>query len=357
MLYINDITQTLSIYIMGVIITMVVIGALYITVNVLWLRKRVVLPLKKIGDCMGSFAASSHGDDSGGNIEIFDPGIGTRDEIQSLSEQTVDMMNRLKENISEIKTITAEKERIGAELNVATRIQNDMMPVDFPKRDDFGLYASMTPAKEVGGDFYDFFFVDDDHLGLVIADVSGKGVPAALFMAITKTILRNATINTKRTPSKALELTNRIICETNGSGYFVTAWIGVLTLSTGDLIYVNAGHEYPALMHKDGDFTLIESENYPPLATLDEIEYTDSRMTLQAGDKLFLYTDGIPEAKAPDGSRFTLDRLLKLLNSMKKDSPEEIVKAVKREVDAFQPENDPFDDVTMLSIVWNGKDR
>lgn len=276
-----------------------------------------------------------------------------RNEITSLSEKTANMISEIKNHVDEIKDMSIKQEKINTELGVATKIQADMMPTEFPKHAGFDLYATMTPAKEVGGDFYDFFFIDDDHLGLVIADVSGKGVPAALFMAITKTVLRNSAIN-GRTPSKSLELTSNIMCQGNRSGFFVTAWLGILTLSTGELTYSNAGHEYPALMHEGKEYKLIEGDNMPPLATMENMEYFDETLTLQSGDRLFLYTDGVPEAKNSEAERFGIERMLETLNCSKNAGPEELLEKVKSEVDSFAGDNDPFDDVTMMSVVWKG---
>ena len=274
--------------------------------------------------------------------------IRTHDEIQALSESLLSLEYGVRDYIDNIKTMTAEKEHISAELNVAKKIQTEMLPTEFPESDRFDLYASMTPAKSVGGDFYDFFMLDDNRLALVMADVSGKGIPAALFMSITKTILKNCAEGA-HTPSKALEATNNIICDVNKSGYFVTAWLGILDLKTGDLIYANAGHEYPAVKC-GGQYELIVSENCPPLGTMEDMEYFDERLTLLKGDSIFLYTDGVPEAKNADGLRFGLDRMLRVLNLNADLSSEDLLKAMKKDIDEFAGDIDPFDDVTMMNV-------
>ncbi|MBR5090116.1 MAG: SpoIIE family protein phosphatase [Ruminiclostridium sp.] len=293
------------------------------------------------------------GEITGGNLD-HRAKIKDNDEIGDLAESFNEMASSLKEHIDTITQVTAVKERMTAELKVATKIQADMLPKNFPKRDDIELFASMTPAREMGGDFYDFFMIDDDRMGLVIADVSGKGVPAAMFMIVARTLIKiHTTIPGK--PSQMLWDINNTLCADNPSGLFITAWFGILTLSTGELISSNAGHEYPALMHEDGDYELLEGENMPPLATVENIEYTDEIITLRKGDKLFLYTDGVPEAKSMDGKRFGLDNLLDVLNSNRSAGPEELLDSIKREVDAFNGDKDPFDDVTMMSVVWKGE--
>ena len=173
----------------------------------------------------------------------------TNDEIEVLAEAFASLSERTRNYIVQITKITAEKERIGAELELATKIQADMLPnifPAFPERPEFDIYASMTPAKEVGGDFYDFFLIDDDHLGLVMADVSGKGVPAALFMMMSKILVNNFAMM-GGSPAKVLEQTNAQICQNNDEEMFVTVWFGILEISTGKVTAANAGHEYPIL--------------------------------------------------------------------------------------------------------------
>ena len=292
------------------------------------------------------------GEISGGDLnhraEVYD-----NDEIGDLAESFNEMASSLKEHIETITQVTADKERITAELDIATKMQADMLPKNFPKRSDLELFATMTPAREMGGDFYDFFMIDDDHLGLVMADVSGKGVPAAMFMIVAKTLIKIRT-TAPGTPAQMLWDINNTLCADNPSALFVTAWFGILTLSTGELISANAGHEYPALMHEGGDYELLISENMPPLASAENIEYYDEKMTLQKGDRLFLYTDGVPEAKNGSAERFGRERMLEMLNRNKNAAPDELLEKVKSEVDSFTGDNAPFDDITMMSVVRKG---
>lgn len=245
-------------------------------------------------------------------------------------------------------------ELMAAELGVATMIQSDMLPKDFPNNDKIELFAAMTSAREVGGDFYDFFFINDDHLAIVMADVSGKGIPAALFCVVAKTIIRDK-VMLGGSPADILFDVNNILCKNNSAEFFITVWLGILDLKTGVVEYANAGHEYPIVGVKGSSVSIIERENCPPLAITEDMEYTAETLKLGKGDNLLLYTDGVPEAKAPDGTRFGMTRLVKILERDIEMSPEELVTDLKNEVEAFQPDNDPFDDVTLMSLVWNGK--
>ena len=187
----------------------------------------------------------------------------TEDEIEILAEAFANLSKRTRDYIVQITRITAEKERIGAELELATKIQADMLPniyPAFPDREEFDIYATMTPAKEVGGDFYDFFLIDDDHLGLVMADVSGKGVPAALFMMMSKILVNNYAMMGE-SPARVLEQVNNQICKNNDEEMFVTVWFGVLEISTGKVTAANAGHEYPMVKKADGSFELFKDKH------------------------------------------------------------------------------------------------
>ena len=256
--------------------------------------------------------------------------------------------------VKRISKIGKERERISAELGVATKIQADMLPTDFPERKDIALYASMTPAKEVGGDFYDFFFVDDDHIAIIMADVAGKGVPAALFMTIAKVILRNR-VMLGGTPSEILFNVNNELCRNNRAGLFVTVWLGLLDLRTGEIQYVNAGHEYPAIGKPGEGFEVIKGENCPPLGAMEDMEFIDESVTLVPGGKLFLYTDGVPEAKNSEGARFGMDAMTVSLNKSLDNSAAELVHNVGTDVNEFVGDLDPFDDITMMCVNYLGR--
>ncbi len=284
--------------------------------------------------------------------------IDTRDEIGDLARGFNKMQDNLKRYTENLKTVTADKERIGAELNVATQIQANMLPrifPPFPQKKEIDLFASMTPAKEVGGDFYDFFLVDDDHLALVMADVSGKGVPAALFMMVTKILIKERTLSGD-TPGRILAVVNDRICANNDADMFVTVWLGILEISTGVITAANAGHDDPAVYRAGGEFSVVKNRHGPVIGAMGGIVYRDYTIALQPGDKLFLYTDGVPEATDADEKMFTLDGMLEALNGAKDLPPQEILGAVWDSVNAFVGSAPQFDDLTMLCIWYRGRE-
>ncbi|MBR0167475.1 MAG: PP2C family protein-serine/threonine phosphatase, partial [Synergistaceae bacterium] len=259
--------------------------------------------------------------------------------------------------VKNLAAVTAEKERIGAELNVATQIQADMLPrifPPFPERKEFDIYATMTPAKEVGGDFYDFFLIDDDHLALVMADVSGKGVPAALFMVIAKTLIKNRA-QMGGTPSEILADVNTQLCEGNEAELFVTVWLGILEISTGHVTASNAGHEFPAIYRPGEGYTLFKTKQSPAVATMEGLRFRASEFTLNPGDDLYLYTDGVAEATNINDELYGTERMIDALNHTDGMTVEEILRTLKKSVDDFTGEAPQFDDITMLSLKYYGK--
>ncbi len=277
----------------------------------------------------------------------------SNDEISVLAQAFEKMTVRMKNYIEEVKNITAEKERIGAELDVATKIQADMLPrifPAFPERQDMDIYASMDPAKEVGGDFYDFFMVDEDHIGLVMADVSGKGVPAALFMVIAKTLIKN-NMQMDKSVEDVLTDSNNQLAENNDELLFVTAWVAVVSLKTGEVEYSDAGHEFALVAHPDGSVEEIcPAKKLMPLAAMEGMNYLRDSFSLNYGDKLFLYTDGVPEATNAHQQQYGMDRLKEILGKHASDSPQEILSAVRADVDAFVGDAPQFDDLTMMAF-------
>ena len=226
----------------------------------------------------------------------------------------------------------------------------------FPDRTEFDIYASMDPAKEVGGDFYDFFLVDDDHLCLVIADVSGKGIPAALFMMVSKIILANYA-KMGKTPSEILTASNAAICSTNREDMFVTVWLGILEISTGSLTAANAGHEYPVLMKPDGIFELYKDKHEFVIGGIEGLRYKEYTIDIKPGSKLFLYTDGVTDAADSEKQLFGTERMVHALNEKSDGSPQEILNTVRSSVNAFVKNTEQFDDLTMLCLEYksNGK--
>lgn len=289
-------------------------------------------------------------------LEDFKVEVHTGDELQELADSFQYMVVELNEYIHNLNRITAEKERIGAELDVARHIQASMLPCvfpAFPERHEFDVYASMTPAKEVGGDFYDFFLVDDDHLALVMADVSGKGVPAALFMMISKTLIKSAAQN-GLSPKAVLEKVNNQLCENNDAEMFVTVWLGILEMSTGKLKCANAGHEYPAIMREGGKYELFKDRHGFVLAGMEGSRYNEYELELHEGDRLFVYTDGVPEATDAENVLYGTERMLAALNEAKDLPCQELLDHIHKSVDQFVGQADQFDDITMLSFVYAG---
>ena len=285
--------------------------------------------------------------------------IDTRDEIGDLARGFNKMQDDLKLYTENLKTVTAEKERIGAELNVATQIQADMLPrifPPFPQKKEIDLFASMSPAKEVGGDFYDFFLIDENHLALVIADVSGKGVPAALFMVISKTLIKNRAMQ-GGTPAEILHDVNNQLCEGNEADMFVTCWLGIVDLSTGVVTAASAGHEFPAICGPDRQFELFKDKHGFVLAGMEGARYRDYELRLERGGSLFVYTDGVPEATNADNDMFGADRMLQALNRCPDCQPAVFLREVGADVEAFTGDAPQFDDVTMVGLTWYGPDR
>jgi len=313
------------------------------------LGQRMVQPLEKLTRHIN---AQKNGD----AVFIVDESYRTGDEIESLAESFSTLSERTRNYIAQITQITAEKERIGTELALASRIQADMLPnvfPPFPGHPEFDLYASMDPAKEVGGDFYDFFLIDDDHLGLAIADVSGKGVPAALLMMIAKLLVQNDAM-TGRSPAQVLEAVNRQICANNREEMFITVWFGVLELSTGKITAVNAGHEYPVLMQPGGRFELLKDKHGFVVGGMEDVRYREYEIQLSPGSRLFIYTDGVPEATNADNELFGTERMLAALNRDTGAAPRTILKNVRRAVDDFVRDAEQFDDMTMLCLEYRG---
>ncbi len=280
----------------------------------------------------------------------------TGDEIEVLAESFAKQSARNKLYIDQIKIVTAEKERIGAELDMASKIQGSQLPrlfPPFPDRREFSLYASMTPAKEVGGDFYDFFMIDHDHMGFVMADVSGKGVPAALLMMVARVLIKSSLQNGK-SPAEAMESVNNQLCEGNDAEFFVTAWVAVFEISTGNGIAVNAGHEHPVLRRAGSSYKLLIYKHSIPLATVKGIPFQQHEFKLNPGDSFFVYTDGVIEASNGNKELYGSNHLLNALNQNPDAQPEQILANVSQDINAFVDGAEQFDDITMLCFRYVG---
>lgn len=354
---INRINKGVKEYVNTVILIALGFTAIIILIYI-WNTKRYLLgPILRITESSEKFVEKMEEGAQPEDLIFEDPKVDQGGELTMLADNVKSLADGVAVYMTNLKTATSERERIVTELSLATRIQEDMLPnifPAFPERPDFDVYAVMDPAKEVGGDFYDFFLIDKNHLALVIADVSGKGIPAALFMMVSKILIQNY-VKSGMSPAEVLGTVNKQICANNREEMFVTVWLGVLDLTTGDLVAANAGHEYPALLEADGQFEIIKDKHGFVVGGVDDVVYKEYEMKLAPGSKLFLYTDGVPEAMNEDQEMFGTDRMLEALNKDKGASPEELLHNVREAVDSFVGDAEQFDDLTMLCVEYRGK--
>ena len=327
---------------------LLLVGALYF----FYIRRILTRPLGTLHRAARELVRNQMDD-----LGAFRLDLRTGDEIEDLAEAFQYMIRELDVYIRNLAQVTKEKERIGAELQVATQIQADMLPrifPPFPDRKEFDIYATMTPAKEVGGDFYDFFLVDRDHLAVVIADVSGKGVPAALFMVIAKTLLKNHA-QAGWEPERVFEVVNNQLCGNNEAGMFVTAFLGVLELSTGRFTYVNAGHNPPLLSQSGRGYDWLPVRHGFVLAGMEDTRYHQQETCLHPGDSLLLYTDGVTEALNPGQELYSEKRLKNFLNSgvLTGRPLAEQLQLLHGDIDAFAGGAEQADDITLLLLHIN----
>lgn len=354
---VNKITQDLNTYLRWVITAAVLITLIMIAILVYSINSFITRPVGSIAENTAEFVGLMKENVEPEMLDYKKVQVKARDEIYVLSEGVSNMADGVKNYMTNLRHVTAEKERIGAELNVATQIQADMLPrifPPFPEKSEFDLFATMDPAKEVGGDFYDFFLIDEDHVGLVMADVSGKGVPAALFMVIAKTLIKNRALM-GGSPSDVLSYANDQLCEGNEAELFVTVWFGILEISTGKGVAANAGHEHPAIRRKDGKFELVVYRHSPAVATMEGIPFKQHEFELHPGDSLFVYTDGVAEATNAHDELYGTDRMLEALNRNPDATAEELLKTVRESIDEFVGDAPQFDDITMLGLNYFGK--
>ena len=328
--------------------TMIMIALLLIlgSATALWVASKIVKPVETMTNDI------IDGGKTGKLFEMKDI-YKTNDEIEVLAQSFDDLTKKIVQYIKDITQITKEKERIGTELELARKIQADMLPniyPAFPDRPEFDIYASMRPAKEVGGDFYDFYLIDKDHLGMVIADVSGKGVPAALFMMMSRILIKNYAMM-GYSPAQVLEQTNNSICMNNKEDMFVTVWYGVLEISTGKITAANAGHEFPIIKKQGGKYELLQDKHGFVIGGMEGMKYKEYEIQLDSGEMLFLYTDGVPEATDSENNMYGTDRLLEAMNSKEHTDPLELLGSITDNVDQFVGEADRFDDMTMLAVT------
>ena len=321
------------------------------------MRRYITRPVRRLAQATKEFTPEENGTYSAEKISKVE--VRTRDEIGDLSRDIRSMQERIVENADNLARMTAEKERVSTELDLAKNIQASLLPdvfPAFPDRHEFSLYASMTPAREVGGDFYDFFLIDDDHLALVIADVSGKGIPAALFMAVSRTVIRDQLMSGCN-PVRALERANAQLCSENPHMMFVTVWLAVVEISTGKGVACNAGHEPPAVRRAGGMFELVKYKHDRPAGFVPDTVYHSREFELKPGDSLLVYTDGVPEANNPQTELFGEERMMETLNRYADAEPEELIRRIYEAVASFADGADQFDDITMLAVKYHGREN
>ena len=317
-----------------------IFGALFILIFYL-VRKLVVRNIHKINESLSAI--------TDGNLDtVVD--VRSHLEFDSLSNDINATVDTLKRYIKEAE------ERIDAELAFAKAIQHSALPTVHPlydNRKEFDIFASMHTAKEVGGDFYDFYFIDEDHLAFLIADVSGKGIPAAMFMMRSKTIIKSYA-ESGMSVEEVFTLANEKLCEGNDAGMFVTAWMGILNIRNGKVLFANAGHNHPLVKHSDGTFEYLKSRAGFVLAGMEGVRYRKNELVLEPGDAIYLYTDGVTEATDLNEELYGEDRLHSILEKYKDESMEVICSEIKKDVDLFAGEAPQFDDITMLALKYNG---
>ena len=307
-------------------------------------------PLSKVQSSVREFTRRK---DSSSIVDELET-IKSKNEIGRLADDISLLAVTLEQYTEEASRLSAEKARIDTELSLAANIQEGILPKDFPNVKEFSIYASMRPAKEVGGDFYDFFMIDEDHIALVIGDVSGKGISAALFMMTAKTVLKDCALSGHNSIQKIINEVNDKLYVGNEAMLFVTLWFGIMTISTGEIIYINAGHEYPALRRNNEDFKIINDIHARPLAILKNIVFSSGRLKLNNGDTLFLYTDGVIDANNKDDEQFGEDGLVETLNEKPDGSPQELEAIILRKLNEFTKNTPQFDDTTMLCVKYLG---
>jgi len=295
-------------------------------------------------------AAAAH-EVARGNLDVRVPDRHGRDEVGRFVTTFNQMIAELKESVESRVRETSAREAVQRELQIARQIQTSLLPMarpPFPNRKEFALDAQTAPAKIMAGDFFDFWFVADDVLALVAADVSGKGVPAAIYMAVARTVLRNFSVP-ENGPARVLTIANQVMAAQNEQGMFVTIFYGHYHVRTGELIFANGGHNPPFLARRDGSILFLEPATGPIVGTRPEAEYAERRETLGPGDLLLLYTDGVTEARAPDDRLLGDEGLHKILDDVHDRSVEEICREIIHRVDAYRSSPDQ-DDVTVLAL-------
>ncbi len=342
----SEVRSFKSRYLKTTIVPATIVTIVFTLLYILVLFKNVVHPLVLVTH------ETSHFAEHGGSISKNIKKVKGKGELAILARSVEKMGIEMKLYIDKLTHATAEKERLGAELNVATQIQANMLPRIFPPYVDhpeIELFATMDPAKEVGGDFYDFFMVDKENFAVIVGDVSGKGVPAALFMVVAKTLLKNVGLQ-NLSPAQVFERVNNQLCEGNDAGLFVTCWMGLLNLNTGILTFANAGHN-PPLIFKQRTAEYLKVKPNLMLAGMPDMKYTDHQVHIEKGDRVFVYTDGVTEATNASQELYGEERLLHAVTKLKDYSSKDLLENIRKDIDAFVGAAPQFDDITMLEFM------
>ena len=346
----SEIKEYKQSFLRSLLIYAISFAIIFLILYSIYLYFRIIRPILLI--TQETYHFSEHHGELSGNLKK----VRNKDEIGTLAKSVEKMSHNMNRYIADLTQTTKEKERLSTELNVATQIQAEMLPRVFPpykNHPEIEVFASMEPAKEVGGDFYDFYMIDDDHFAVVVGDVSGKGVPAALFMVITKTLIKDMAKHSTD-PSQIFDSVNNALCESNDSGLFVTCWMAILTLSTGEIKFANAGHTAPIFFH-NGEFNYLITKPNLMLAGMENIKYTTYSSKMEAGDRLFIYTDGITEAMDSKNQLYGDERLLNCIKKTQGLSSKKILEFIKNDISDFVQDTLQFDDITMLEMAYKAK--
>ena len=345
--FINDLKKQRIGYMRWIGLTTFILIILTIITASLFLNVQVVRPIKRV-----TAEAKRFSKDNTINEKPLGEGISKVTEISELADSIDKMEMDTVNNMFNLALVTKENERIGTELHLAALIQENSLPnifPPFPDRTEFDVYATMDPAKEIGGDFYDFYLTNEHTLTLVMADVSGKGVPGALFMMVTKILIKEHAM-LEKSPAEVLDTINDRICGNNNTNMFVTVWLAKMDLRTGNMIVANAGHDDPVIYKNNGEFELKKTKHGMPLGVRKNRQYEEYEIWMSPGDKIFLYTDGVHEATNENGEMYGMERMLASLNEYKEKSLNELLTYVKNDVELFVGEAVQFDDMTMMGM-------
>jgi len=322
-------------------------GFLLLYFIIIWIARGITRPLRDLTEAAATIA--------GGNLDAVLPSIRTKDEVGRLASSFYTMKDSLKEHIRNLTATTAAKERIESELRLAHDIQMGILPrifPPFPDRKEIDIFATLVPAKEVGGDLFDFFFMDDDHLCFSIGDVSGKGIAASLFMAVTKMLIKAKAVK-GLTPETILARVNEDLSLDNPSMMFVTLFLGILDVASGEIVYCNGGHNPPYIIRADGEITQLEGTKGMALGVMEDLVYKSRNITMKKGDKIFLYTDGVTEAVNQQDELFSEKGLETGLSDLKNHALKELISGVMDRIETFAGGTPQADDITMLIIGLN----